>query len=139
MVELEVWYDQEPENDLGPGAPAIVVGSVVELDELLNRVLEETKDNRLGQMVQVGIKGNGGYPVLEVGVGMELGFITYHDEIGGSTKGEGSPDELVPYVYMGNVSEVAADAEVPMSTVRRGLHEFLTTGERPSVVETDAS
>ncbi|QWF80977.1 Imm1 family immunity protein [Amycolatopsis sp. CA-230715] len=138
MVELEIWYDQEPENDLGPGDPPIVVDTAAELDQLLDRVLEETKGNRFGQMIQVGIKGISGYPVLEVGLGKTLGFITYHDEHGGSTKGDASVDELVEYVYMGTVSEVSADVEVPMTTVRRGLHEFLATGSRPSVVEDDA-
>ncbi|MEV6901345.1 Imm1 family immunity protein [Amycolatopsis sp. NPDC051372] len=136
MVELEIWYDQQPENDFAEGDPAIVVSTAAALDQLLDRVLNETRDNRLGQMIQVGIKGRTGYPVLEVGLGEAVGFIIYHDEPGGSTSGSGSPDEFVEYVYQGNLSEVPADAEVPIATVRRGLHEFLTNGKQPSVVQT---
>lgn len=135
MVELEVWYDQEPANDLSEGDPAIVVRTSDELDALIDRVLEETKDNRVGAMIQVGIRGNTGYPVLEVGLGREKGFIQYHADDGGSTKGSGSADKLAEYVYMGNLSEVSADVEVALDQVRRGLHEFLVIGERPSVVE----
>lgn len=135
MVELEFWYDQEPENDLSEGDPAIVIRTAAELDELIDRVLAETKDNRVAAMIQVGIRGNLGYPILEVGLGQEKGFLQYHAEDAGSTKGNGSPDALAEYVYMGNLSEVPADVEVPLSTVRQGLHEFLRTGERPSVVE----
>ncbi|MFF4592933.1 Imm1 family immunity protein [Amycolatopsis sp. NPDC001319] len=36
----------------------------------------------------------------------------------------------------GNVSEVLAGVEVPVATVRRGLHEFLASGEQPGVVHT---
>ncbi|WP_156756167.1 Imm1 family immunity protein [Actinokineospora pegani] len=37
-----------------------------------------------------------------------------------------------------HLSEVAADTEVPIDVVRRGPHEFLATGTRPSVVHEDA-
>ncbi|MGW4483703.1 Imm1 family immunity protein [Amycolatopsis sp. NPDC004368] len=139
MVELEIWYDQEPENDFAEGDPAIVVTTPAALDQLLDRVLDETRDNRLGQMIQLGIKGRTGYPVLEVGLGETLGFIVYHDTRGGSTRGDGDPEEFVEYVYQGNVSEVPADVEVPVATVRRGLHQFLTTGKQPSVVHPPSS
>lgn len=134
MVELAVWYDQEPANDLSEGDPAILVRTATELDALLDRVLTETKEHRVGAMIQVGIHGNTGYPVLEVGLGQDKGFISYHAEDGGSTKGTGSPDSLVEYTYMGNLTEVPADVEVPLDDVRRGLHEFMRTGGRPRTV-----
>lgn len=134
MVELEVWYDQEPANDFGEGDPAIVVATVEELDTLVDRVLEETKHHRVGAMIQVNILGRTGYPALEVGLGQEKGFLVYHAEDGGSTKGDGDPAEFVEYVYAGNLSEVPADVEVPIHVVRHGLREFLETGGRPSVV-----
>ncbi|MEA5366445.1 hypothetical protein VA596_43425 [Amycolatopsis sp., V23-08] len=38
MVTLEVWYDQEPENDYAEGEPAILVSSSGDLDQLIARV-----------------------------------------------------------------------------------------------------
>ncbi|MEW2499178.1 Imm1 family immunity protein [Amycolatopsis sp. NPDC047767] len=51
-------------------------------------------------------------------------------------RGDGDPGELVEYVYQGNVPEVLAGVEVPVATVRRGLHEFLASGDQPGVVHT---
>jgi hypothetical protein len=135
VVELDFWYDQEPANDFSEGDPAIVVRTAAELDALINRVLEESKDHRVGAMVQVNIHGQTGYPALEVGLAKDTGFIFYHAEDGGSTKGDGNPDDVVEYVYAGNLTEVPADVEVPIQQVRRGLQEFLATGARPSVVK----
>ncbi|MGX7825360.1 Imm1 family immunity protein [Actinokineospora sp. 24-640] len=129
MVELAVWYDQDEGQD------EIVVRTEDELNALIDRVLDDTKDHRCPAAIQVGIKGNDGYPVLEVGLGQEKGFVQYHAEDGGSTKGEGDPEAYVEYVYMGNLSEVSADVEVDMQLVRQGLVEFLRSGGRPSVVQ----
>lgn len=134
MVTLDIWYDQDPDNDYGDGDPAIVVRTVGELDALVDRVLAETNGNRCAAMIHVGISGNEGYPILEVGLGPERGFITYHAEDGGATRGDGNPDDVVEYVYMGSVSEIPADVEVPIEQVRHGLREFLATGSRPSTV-----
>lgn len=134
MVELAVWYDQDVEGDDDEEGLAIVVRTAAELDALIDRVLEETRDHRCPAMIQVGLLGNDGLPVLEVGLGQTRGFITYHAQDGGSTRGEGNLDEFAEYVYMGNLSEIRAGYEVPVEDVRRGLREFLATGTRPSVV-----
>lgn len=133
MVELEVWYDQQSENQYGSGEPAVIVRTADELDALVDRVLEETKDHRCPPVIEVSIRGQQ-LPVLEVGLGQTKGFITYHAEDGGSTKGDGNSEEYVEYVYGGNLSEIAADAEVGIQEVRRGLHTFLESGTRPSVI-----
>ncbi|MGW5052419.1 Imm1 family immunity protein [Actinokineospora sp. NPDC004072] len=134
MVELEAWYDQAAENDYGPGEPAYVLRTVEDLNALVDRVLAETAGHRCGAMIQLNIKGQR-LPVLEVGLGQGKGFIQYHVADGGSTKGDGDPSKRVEYVYMGNLSEVQADAEVDIATVRQGLVEFMETGGRPSVVK----
>ena len=90
-------------------------------------------------MIQVALSEVKRSPALEVGLGKEKGFIGYTSRTeGGWTVGDGAADTMVDYIYMGNHSEVPASVEVPMSTVRRGLHEFLVTGGRPSVVESGA-
>ncbi|WP_082860028.1 Imm1 family immunity protein [Alloactinosynnema sp. L-07] len=133
MVELEVWYDQDAENDYGSGDPAYVVSTVGELNALVDRVLVETRDHRCPAMIQVNVHGQR-LPVLEVGLGRERGFIVYHAEDGGSTKGDGDPLARVEYVYMGSLSETSADVEVGLHDVRHGLMEFMETGQRPSVI-----
>lgn len=47
-------------------------------------------------------------------------------------------DTVADHIYMVDGSEVPASAEVPMTTVRRGLHQFLAVEARPSGVESDA-
>ncbi|MGQ0840644.1 Imm1 family immunity protein [Actinokineospora sp.] len=134
MVELAIWYDQDAESDYAEGDPAILARTAAELDTLIDRVLAETRQHRCPAMIQVGINGNSGLPILEVGLGETKGFITYHAEDGGSTKGDGNPDRFVEYVYVGNLSEIRSDIEVSIEDVRRGLHEFMSTGRRPTVI-----
>ena len=137
MVALDIWYDQTPKDD--EGNVVIRVNTAAEPDALIDRLIEETAGNVAPPMIQVALSGVKRSPALEVGLGKEKGFIgcTSRTE-GGRTIGDGDPDTLVAYIYMGNHSEVPAGVEVPMSTVRRGLHEFLVTGVRPGVVENDA-
>lgn len=75
VVTLEIWHDQEPENDFGPGDPAILVQTTDELDTFVNRVLEETKDHLAPPMIQVAPAGVKRSQVLEVGLGQDKGFL----------------------------------------------------------------
>ncbi|OLR94042.1 Imm1 family immunity protein [Actinokineospora bangkokensis] len=134
MAELGVWYDQDSRDAYDEGDPVIPMRTAAELDALIERVRADTVAHRCPAMIQVGILGNEGYPVLEVGLGQDKGFIHYHAHDAGRTIGDGDPATTVEYVYMGSLSDVPADSEVPIETVRRGLHEFLATGTRPSVV-----
>jgi hypothetical protein len=134
VVEAEVWYDQAPANDFHPGDPTIRVANTVELDELINRVREETREHRCPASIPMKIVGNERDPVLEVGLGRDKGCIQHIADDAGRTIGDGEPDAAVEYVYLGSLGEVPADSEVPIDIVRRALHEFLTTGRRPSVV-----
>ncbi|WP_410640456.1 Imm1 family immunity protein [Amycolatopsis sp. lyj-346] len=136
MVALDIWYDQTPKDD--EGNVVICVNTAAELDELIDRIIAETADHAAPSMIQVALSGVKRSPALEVGLGKQKGFIGYSSRTeGGWTVGDGDPNAVVDYVYMGNHSEVPASVEVPMSTVRRGLHEFLAAGARPSVVKSD--
>ncbi|WP_436495553.1 Imm1 family immunity protein [Actinokineospora sp. HUAS TT18] len=134
MVTLEVWYDQEPENDFGPGDPPILIRTEAELNDFIDRVLDETKDHEAPAMIQAVNADDPRSAVLQVGLGQTKGFIGYGAADGGWTHGEGDPDERVEYIYMGNVSEVRASVEVSIDGVRQGLVEFLGTGRKPSVI-----
>lgn len=136
MVALDIWYDQTPKDD--EGNVVTRVNTAAELDELIDRIIEETAEHVAPPMIQVAISGVKRSSALEVGLGKDKGFIGYTSRTdGGWTVGDGDSNALVDYIYMGNHSEVPANVEVPMTIVRRGLHEFLATGERPSVVESD--
>jgi hypothetical protein len=134
VVTLEVWYDQEPENDFGPGDPPILIRTELELHTFIDQVLDETKTHEAPAMIQAVNADDPHSAVLQVGLDQEKGFIGYGASDGGWTQGEGDPDERVEYIYMGNVSAVRASVEVPIAAVRQGLVEFLTTGQKPKVV-----
>lgn len=134
MVKLDIWYAQTPEDD--DGYVANRVTTAAELDELIARILAETAGHAAPPMIQVAISGVKRSPALEVGLGKDKGFIGYTARTeGGWTRGDGDPSTVVDYIYLGNHTQVPADVEVPLSVVRQGLHEFLSTGERPSVVD----
>lgn len=130
-MALEVWYRHASDGATSP----VVVETAQQLDELIDRILGETASHRVPAMVQVAVAGDWKRGVMEVGLGRDQGFILFQTADGGSTKGIGSPGDVVEYTYMGSLSEVPADVEVPIQTVRRGLREFLETGARPSVVQ----
>ncbi len=134
MVELEVWYDQVSENDFYPGDPAILLRSASGLDALIDRVQTETREHRVSAMVQMNIRGIEHFPVVSAGLGQTVGFLHYLAEDAGRTIGDGDPDATVEYTYCGSLNEIPADSEVPIDVVRQGLHEFMATGTRPSVV-----
>ncbi|WP_156758043.1 Imm1 family immunity protein [Actinokineospora pegani] len=137
MAELGVWYDQDSSDAYQEGDPVIPVRTAGELDALIDRVRAETVSHRCPAMIQVGLLGNEGYPVLEVGLGQDKGFIHYNAQDARRTIGDGDPNANVEYVYMGSLGEVPADSEVSIDVVRQGLHEFLATGTRLSVVRED--
>ncbi|WP_255364663.1 Imm1 family immunity protein [Alloactinosynnema sp. L-07] len=51
-----------------------------------------------------------------------------------ANKGDGAPDWIVEYVYMGHVTDMTADAEIPIEAVIDGLREFMETGGKPSII-----
>ncbi len=134
MIELQAWYDQAPEDDAHPGDPAISIRTAAEVDALIEHVQFETRDHRVPAIVQLNILGTEQYPVISAGLGQTTGFIHHFDHDAGRTRGDGDPEASVEYTYCGSLSEVPADSVVSIDVVRRGLHEFLATGTRPSAL-----
>jgi hypothetical protein len=131
-MALEIWYDQEPENDFGPGDPAIVIAEVEDLDAFVDRVLRESAGHVVPPMIQVSVAGHPELGVLEAGLGPERGFVNLLSGDGGISSGDPSRGGLVLYGYMGTTSEVDATAEIPLEAVRQGLREFLVgDGRKP--------
>lgn len=133
-MPLEIWYDQEPANDLGPGDPPIIVNTTAELDAFVDRLLDETRDHAVPSMIQVAVVGGPEWHAMEVGVGQERGFVTYHAiDDGGVTLGDPTRTGWVVYDYMANATEIDASAEIPVELVRQGLREYLESdGAKPT-------
>jgi hypothetical protein len=134
VVPLDIWHDQTPKDD--DGSVVIRVKTAVELDEVNDRVIDETAEYVAPPMIQVAIAGVKRSPAPQVGLGKDRGFIGCAARTeGGWTVGDGDPDAVAGCIYKGNHSEVSASAEVQMTVGCRGLHEFLATGGLLSVVE----
>jgi hypothetical protein len=132
-MALEIWYDQEPDNDLGPGDPPIVVHTAAELDAFLNRVLHATADQSVPPMIQASIADRPERGAVEVGIGQDVGFINYLAADGGLTLGDPNRTGQAVYDYMGSATEVDASAEIPLALVRQGLREYLEhDGAKPA-------
>ncbi|WP_436493494.1 Imm1 family immunity protein [Actinokineospora sp. HUAS TT18] len=130
-MALEIWYDQDSANDLGPGDPAIIVNTLTELDAFVDQVIADTRDHVAPPMVEVSVAGDPTSPVLNVGLGQDRGFIFYMTADGGWTQGDPTRTDTVTYVYAGSASEIAGSAEIPLPAVRDGLREFMKTGAKP--------
>lgn len=130
---MEIWYNQKPPSDLGPGDPPILVETTAQLDAFVDQFLDETKDGVVPAMIQVSIVGGPQWHGMEVGIGQERGFVNYHSPDGGDvTLGDRSRTDWVVYDYMGSASDIEAWAEIPVELVRQGLREYLeTNGAKP--------
>ena len=85
-------------------------------------------------MIEVSVKDDFKAPVLEVGLGQEKGFIHCLSKDGGWSAGDADLTGTAVYDYMGQVREVPASSEVPLAGVRAALQEFVTSGQRPSII-----
>lgn len=131
MVTLEVWYNQEPDNDYAEGDPAILVTTADELDALIAQVQADTRGVAVPSMVECSVAGDPKRGVFDMGIGQEKGFVSFMTPEAAQTRGEGDAHEYVVYDYMAHVREIPAGYEVPMAEVRRVAHEFLKTGKIP--------
>ncbi|WP_158605588.1 Imm1 family immunity protein [Amycolatopsis panacis] len=132
MVTLEVWYNQEPDNDYSEGDPAIVIETPEELDALIARVQADTKDVAVPSMVECSVVGDPQRGVFDMGIGQATGFVMFMTSEPAQTHSDGNSGEYVVYDYMAHVREIPASYEVPMDEVRRVAREFLATGTVPT-------
>jgi hypothetical protein len=124
-MALEIWYDQESDDDVGLGDSPVIVHTAAELDTFLDRLLRDTAEHAVPPMIQAAITGHPERGVMEVGIGQSRGFVNYLAADGGITLGEPSRTGAATYDYMGSATEVDASAEIPVALVRQGLREYL--------------
>lgn len=131
MVTLEVWYDQEPENDYSEGDPAILVSTADELDVLIQRMQADGKDQPVPPMAECSVSGDSSRGVFYLGVGQEKGFVVFVTPQEAQTVGDPSLTGEVTYDYMAHVREIPAQYEVPLEQVRAVALAFLEREELP--------
>ena len=131
MVTLEVWYDQEPENDYSEGDPAILVSTADELDALIQRMQVDGKEQPVPPMAECSVSGDPSRGVFHLGVGQEKGFIVFVTPQETQTLGDSNLTGEVTYDYMAHAREVPAQYEVPMEQVRAVAVAFLEWEELP--------
>lgn len=134
MVTLEVWYDQEPDNDFSEGDPTILVSTPEDMDALLDRVQRETKDATVPPMLECSVSGDPMRGACNIGVGHDKGFLMFMTPEPAQTEGDPTLAGEVAYDYMGHLREIPARFEVPMDVVRAGAREFVRTGTFPACV-----
>ncbi|MEV6831884.1 Imm1 family immunity protein [Amycolatopsis sp. NPDC051102] len=135
MVTLEVWYNQEPDNDYAEGDPPILVSTAAELDALIAQVQADTKGLPVPSMVECSVQGDPRRGVFDMGIGQDKGFVVFMTPRSTHTVGDASRTGNVIYDYMGNASEIPASYEVPMAEARGAAVAFLEREELPSSTE----
>ena len=132
MVALEVWYDIKHDD-------ATIVRTPAELDAVLDEVAS-WKENY--NIIELLIADDPVRAILDVGIDVEAGRGTlyyagegYDD--GCFTRGGSKSDkDLLLYYYMGSDREFPRDSEIPLATVRKAAHEYMTTGgNRPTGID----
>ncbi|WET78191.1 Imm1 family immunity protein [Amycolatopsis sp. QT-25] len=131
MVTLEVWYNQEPDNDYAEGDPAIIINTPEELDALITQVQSDTKGLLVPSMINCAIAGDPKQGVFDMGIGQEKGFLMFMTPRAAQTQGDGPVDEYVVYDYMGHVREIPASCEIPMEKLRPLARKYLLGGNLP--------
>ncbi|MGW6932881.1 Imm1 family immunity protein [Lentzea sp. NPDC054927] len=130
MATLEIWYDQMPDNDYGPGDPAIIVATHEELSAFIDRVSAQSAAQPCPSLVEVSIAEDPyGFPTVNAGIGADRGYVRVSgaDELR-ATQGDSNAADNVVYDFQGHETLVPASYEVPLSTVRAVLAAYLDHG-----------
>ena len=130
MATLKVWYDQEPENDLSDGDPAVLVSTQEELSALIDRVSTFAVGQPCPSVIEVSIADDPyAFPIIEAGIGAERGFVRVNGANAlRATLGDPNANGTVLYDLQGQEAIIAASAEVPLSAVRAVLASYLDHG-----------
>lgn len=131
-MTLEVWYNQEPDNDYAEGDPPILVSTAAELDALIAQVQADTKGLPVPSMIECSVQGDPRRGVFDMGIGQETGFVMFMTPRAAHTVGDANLTGNVVYDYMGNASEIPASYEVPLAETRRVAVAFLEREELPN-------
>lgn len=127
MATLKVWFDQEPDNDLGTGDPAVLVSTAEELSVFIDRVSTLATGQSCPSVIEVSVADDPyAFPIVEAGIGAERGFV----RVNGAdalriTQGDPDAAGTVRYDLQGQETLISAKTEVPLATVRTVLTAYL--------------
>lgn len=130
MATLEIWYDQKPDNDYGPGDAAILVTTHEELTAFIDRVSERSAAQPCPSLVEVSIAEDPyGFPTVYAGIGSDRGYVRISgaDDLR-ATQGDLSATGDLVYDFQGHETLVPANFEVPLDTVRFVLAAYFDHG-----------
>lgn len=136
MAALDVYYAR------GHGDAPVTVATTDDVDALLDRVRAESPEHA-PILMEVHISGDPYSQGLDVGVNGDRGVLRYSGRDwpeGVYSTGDGpAQGEPLRYFYMDTDTEFPPNSDVPLTTVRQAVREFLTTnGARPTCVEWQA-
>lgn len=127
MAALEVYYDQKPENDFGPGDPVIIVSDAAELNALLDRVSAASARQPCPSIITAYVASDPyRRPSVRAGIGAEQGYVQVNSrDSRRATLGNAAATGQRTYDFQGHGEEVELRHEVPLATVRAVLTSYL--------------
>lgn len=105
----------------------VVVRTQQELTALIDRISAASAGQQVSSMVELSrVDGPWGFQIVTAGIGPHRGFVQVSGEPAyRTTVGDGDARGEVVYDYMANVTEIPAQEEVPLATVRVVLAAYL--------------
>lgn len=127
MATLKMWYDQEPDNDLSAGDPAVLVSTWEELSAFIDRVSTLATDQPCPSVIEVSIADDPyAFPIIEAGIGADRGFVRVNGaDALRTTQGDPDAEGTVRYDLQGQETLIPASTEVSLTTVRAVLGAYL--------------
>ncbi|HYS41549.1 MAG TPA: Imm1 family immunity protein [Pseudonocardiaceae bacterium] len=132
MIALQWWYSATQEE-------GHVTRTPVEVDVVLDILVGMSRDDwpAMAEVTRADSEDLRA-PILSVGFHVDRGVLMYSgpDNRAGSHSFDGGPDEGEPILYMQGTSDnlFPPNSEIPADVVRRAVHEFAETYQRPTGV-----
>jgi hypothetical protein len=130
VIALEWWYSADQR------AGGRITRTTAEVDAVLDTLAEIAREDwpALAEVTQVEATDRGA-AMMYVGLHGELGALTYSgpdNREGSFSHGDAAADgEPIGYMMGLSHTEMPANCEIPAEVVRRAVHEFAETGQRP--------
>lgn len=130
MAALEIWYDQQPDNDFGAGDPAIIVRTQDELTMLIDRVRAASAQQLCPSIITAYVADDPyRFPSVRAGIGAEVGYVQINSRAGRrATLGDTDAVQERVYDFQGHGEEIPVRHEVPLDVVREVLAAYLDHG-----------
>ena len=108
----------------------VVVGSVQELDALLDRITAEAE---AADLPMIAVLGREDGSTLSIGLGRPYSMVNFvdgsHDPPYFISRGEEERSERVAFVFSGEMSEFPPWSAIAVEDAREAMRHFFTTGE----------